>query len=137
MKKVESERDTMVTRRLYLGYCALGLLYVLVKIAFVAAGYLHTGAIAHGAVPAVCTVLVGGLAAKRAAAGTGQHPYQRLLMILPILIFVITPGFVYLKQGRDQWLTQGRFPVLIIYACLSATQLFLALRAKRVQAEQA
>jgi hypothetical protein len=123
--------DAVAARRLYLGYCAIGALYVLVKVAFVAAGYLHLGAIAHGAIPAACTMPAGWLAAKRTGPGPAQRRHQCLLVALPVLIFVITPGFMFLKQGSDQWLTQGRLPVLVIYACLSAIQLLLALLAKR------
>ncbi len=33
---------------------------------------------------------------------------------------------MYWKQGQSEWLTEGRLPVLIIYECLSALQIGIA-----------
>jgi hypothetical protein len=48
----------MTHRQLYVWYIALGTMYVLVKIIFVAAGYLHLGAITHGMIPGVLNALL-------------------------------------------------------------------------------
>jgi uncharacterized membrane protein len=124
-----------VTRkRLYLSYCVIGALYLLVKIAFVAGGYLHPGAIAHGAVPAAVTVAAGILAARSAEPAARESSYHRLMLVLPVLIFVITPAFMYLKQGSGRWLADGRSAVLVIYECLALGQIALAVVAARGRA---
>jgi hypothetical protein len=50
---------------------------------------------------------------------------QLILTILPVLILIITPIFMYI-QMKEQWLSNGRLSVLIIYSLLSLIQLFLA-----------
>jgi len=120
----------MNRNRLYLTYCVLGLMYLLVKIVWVAAGYLHPGAIAHGAVPAVLTVVVGLLGIKEAGTSTGWSRRHRLMLILPVLAFVITPLFMYFKQGSE-WLTEGRLSVLVVYELLALGQVALAVVAGR------
>jgi cell division protein FtsW (lipid II flippase) len=114
-----------------LAYCAAGALYVLVKVAFVAWGYLHPGAIWHGAIPAAATLLAG--VAAQAWCKQGKVPgwSRRVLVALPVLIFTVTPVFMYLKQGADRWLTEGRMPVLVIYEFLALAQLALAWAAVR------
>ncbi len=121
------------SKGLYLAYLGIGSLYLLVKVGFVLSGYLHLGAIAHGAVPAVCTMLAAGLALQQSARGTVAQRLQHLLIALPLLVFGITPLFMYLKQGSARWLTQGRLPVLVLYECMAALQLLLALRAGAVR----
>jgi hypothetical protein len=116
----------MQSERFYWGYCLLGLLYVLVKIVFVAADQLPAGAIAHGAIPAFFTILVGILAANDAS----KKRYWGLLMALPIMVITISPPFMYIKKGSE-WLTEGRLPVLIIYMCIALIQLVMAVVAAR------
>jgi len=115
----------MNKKRLYLAYCVLGLMYLIVKIVWVAAGYLHPGAIAHGAIPAVLTVIVGLLGIKEAGKSTGWSWRHRLMLAMPILAFVITPLFMYLKQGSECWLIQGRLSVLVVYELLALGQVAL------------
>jgi hypothetical protein len=115
------------TIRLLTGYIILGILYVLVKVIFVAGGYLHMGAIAHGAIPAVLTVLAGIMAWRAAGKGSGFAAWKRVLSILPVLSLVITPVFMYLKTGPEEWLTEGRMPVLVIYQVIALLQLLVAL----------
>jgi hypothetical protein len=104
-------------------YIALGALYVLVKIAFVGAGYLHPGAIAHGAVPAVVTVVTGSLL----LAGKSARAWLRASWAVPLLVLVITPLFMYLKKGGE-WLTEGRLAVLVIYEAFALAQCVLGAR---------
>jgi membrane protease YdiL (CAAX protease family) len=119
----------MSKRTLYVIYIFIGILYVAVKIGFVSAGYLHLGAIVHGAIPAIITIVVGLLALRENKSDLGKNLWRRIALIVPILVFVITPIFMYLKQG-DQWLTEGRLPVLIIYECFAVLQFIIVLRAK-------
>jgi uncharacterized membrane protein len=98
---------------------------VIVKIIFVIAGYLHTGAIFHGLIPAALTV-TGGFLALREKTRRTRTLWHTILIILPILSFVLTPVYMYLKQ-REMWLTNGRLEVLIIYEILAVVQFVLAL----------
>jgi hypothetical protein len=111
---------------LYWIYIVIGVLYVAVKVGFVSAGYLHTGAIAHGAVPTVLTVAAGVMAIRRIRDSSGTV-LKQLMTVLPILIFVITPVFMYLKMG-DQWLANGRLSILVVYECLVVIQFVTAVR---------
>ena len=56
----------MEKKKLYFYYIGLGILYVAIKIVFVSFGYLHLGAIAHGSIPAILTVLISLFAMKEA-----------------------------------------------------------------------
>jgi hypothetical protein len=121
----------MSQKQLYGSYIAIGFLYVAIKIIFVLAGYLHLGAIWHGLVPAVLTTAAGVLAMR------GDKPAQRsrwysVLVILPILVLVTTPPFMYWKQ-RELWLAEGRLPVLIIYECMALLQIAIAVGLKGKQ----
>lgn len=120
----------MNTTRALKAYLVIALLYTVIKIVFVSAGYLHIGAIAHGAVPTLLMGGVGLLALKSA------RDYSRLMLVLPILLFLITPPFMYFKQGAA-WLDEGRLPVLIIYEVMAISQIFIArqLSRRRVAAE--
>jgi hypothetical protein len=111
---------------LYGWYIAIGFLYVIVKIIFVARGYLHTGAIFHGLIPAALTVTAGfwALSVSKRRTGVLQH---KILIVLPVLSLIVTPVYMYLKE-REMWLANGRLPVLIIYEILAAVQLIMALR---------
>ena len=111
----------------YYIYMSIGLMYVGIKIIFVSSGYLHPGAIAHGAIPAILTLLAGILSLKERSKNTGQLICHKLNIIFPLLILIITPIFMYIKMGSDKWLTEGRFPVLIIYLAFAITQIGISL----------
>jgi hypothetical protein len=121
---------------LYRTYLILGVMYVIVKIIYVSLGYLHLGAIAHGAIPAVLTLLAGTFTWRASNREKNSHTWNRILLILPILAFVITPLFMYLKMGPGKWLTEGRASVLAIYLFMAAVQsliAFILLRKHRKQ----
>jgi hypothetical protein len=124
MKTVQRKEGTAKEKHLYFGYVIIGILYIAIKLVYVLAGYLHIGAIAHGAIPAVLTAAVGIYAMSRNKGNQLNSVWHWVLMVLPVLIFFITPLFMYLKQG-EMWLANGRFSVLIIYECLAIMQ-FLA-----------
>ncbi len=110
-------------------YITLGVLYVLTKIAFVFAGYLHTGAILHGLIPAIFTVVVG-FSALNSLQKSNAAIWHKLMIIFPALILLLTPIYMYFKEKGD-WLINGRLEVLIIYEIIALIQLFIALRAFR------
>ncbi len=120
----------MNKKTFYFVYIGIGLVYVIIKLIFVAAGYLHTGAIYHGLVPAVLMSCVGLIALGRLKKEGPGSSLRLALILMPLLLFVITPPFMYVKQGSE-WLTEGRLPVLIIYEVLSAFQFVYALRNRR------
>lgn len=109
----------------YNWYIVIGFLYVIVKIIFVLAGYLHTGAIFHGLIPTALTV-AGGFLALREFKPNASSVWHIILVILPIISFVLTPIYMYLRE-HEMWLTNGRLEVLIIYEMLAAAQLIIAL----------
>ncbi len=111
----------------YRGYILLGVLYVLIKIGFVSAGYLHPGAILHGFIPSVLTFIAGAFALKECQKPTGTF-WHKTMMVLPVLIFIITPIYMFLKE-KSEWLAQGRLAILIVYGLLAILQFLLALRA--------
>lgn len=115
----------MENRKHYFNYIGLGFLYLAVKIVFVSFGALHLGALAHGAVPAVLTVLAGYLALQEAANGRGQRLWHWVIVVFPVLTFVITPLYMYYLQG-DQWLTNSRLPVLVIYEIIALLQVAIS-----------
>ncbi|PID82361.1 MAG: hypothetical protein CSB16_01295 [Clostridiales bacterium] len=106
-------------------YIVLGALYVFVKIVFVLSGYLHLGAILHGLIPSVVTMVVGYLALMSLKKTSVFWP--KLMVFLPILILVITPLYMFLRE-RSNWLTNGRLEVLIIYEVLAIFQILIALK---------
>jgi len=119
-------------KSLYLGYIAVGVLYVAVKVAYVLAGYLHPGAIAHGAIPAVITTIVGTLALRESVAVTQKRIWHTLAVVSPLLVLVITPLYMFIKHdGSMAWLAGGRLSVLIIYECLAIVQLVAAVAGGR------
>lgn len=120
----------MTNRQLYVWYIAAGIMYVLVKIIFVATGYLHLGAITHGMIPGVLTVLAG-VFVLRKTSRPHKTVWSLILVILPVLVLLATPPFMYAKQGPT-WLDNGRLPVLIIYECLALFQLLVAVRARKL-----
>lgn len=109
----------------YCSYIVIGFLYVVVKIIFVLAGYLHTGAIFHGLIPTALTVAGGFLAFHESKLDTGNL-WHVILVILPIISFMLTPIYMYLRE-YETWLTNGRLEVLIIYEMMAAVQLIIAL----------
>ena len=120
----------MKYRQLFYLYFAIALSYVVIKIVFVSAGYLHLGAIWHGAVPAV---LIGGtvlMALTTDESREGTRFWRDLMIVLPVLLFIITPLFMYAKQG-ELWLAEGRLPVLVFYECMAVIQFFIALTIKK------
>jgi hypothetical protein len=114
----------MSKKQLYWSYIVIGILYVVIKIVFFSLGYLHLGAIWHGLVPAVLTTAAGLFVMRNRAAA--QKPFWYwVLIILPVLVLITTPPFMYWKQ-RGEWLTEGRLPVLIIYEGLALLQAAIA-----------
>jgi len=111
----------------YYIYMSIALLYVVVKIIFVSAGYLYPGAIIHGVIPAVPTLLSGILSLKERGNNKGQVIWHKINIIFPLLILVFTPVFMYFKMGSDKWLTEGRLPVMILYFAFAITQLIISL----------
>ncbi len=115
----------MEKKKFYFYYIGLGILYVAVKIVFVSFGYLHLGAIAHGSIPAVLTILVCLFANKKNTNKFQKYMWHWLMLILPLLVLIITPLYIYLKSG-DTWLVNGRLSVLIIYEIMAIIQLIIA-----------
>ncbi len=114
-------------KKLYRYYIGIGLLYVLVKILFVSFGYLHLGAILHGLIPSIITILTGLIALRHINTNNGKSILlARIALVLPILIFITTPVYMYLKAGADMWLTNGRSQVLVIYELLAILQFAIA-----------
>ncbi|PID37055.1 MAG: hypothetical protein CR993_01965 [Rhodobacterales bacterium] len=103
-------------------WLALGASYLIVKLIWVGAGYLHLGAISHGAVPAVI-MLAFGLWFWR-----NQPRGAVWLLILPLLTLIITPPFMYWKQGGAEWLTNGRGSVLVVYTLIALVQAWIGRR---------
>ncbi len=112
----------------YTIYILIGALYVLIKIAFVLAGYLHPGAILHGLIPGSFTVVAGLLALTEHKKSTGIV-WHKIIMVLPVLIFIMTPIYMFIKEKED-WLINGRLEVLIIYEVMAVIQFLMALNAK-------
>lgn len=110
----------------YYSYIIIGALYLLIKVIFVAAGYLQISAIAQGAIVAVPITLVGILSLIERK-NSNRKIWHIFLIILPILAFSITPIYMYLRMGSEQWLTEGRLTVLIIYEVFSAVQLLFSI----------
>ncbi len=119
MNKEQVEKN----KNLYSVYIVIGALYVLVKIGLVTAGYLHAGAILHGLIPAVITIVVALLAFRK----SNSSVWNKIMPVLPVLIFVITPMYMYLKE-KSEWLINGRLEVLIIYEIMAIVQLIIALK---------
>ncbi len=111
----------MSKKMFYFIYIGIGLLYVIIKLIFVSAGYLHVGAIFHGLVPTVLMTAAGISGLKSLKTGKVSRKVRFVIIILPALLFIITPPFMYFKQGGE-WLTQGRLPVMILYQILAAIQ---------------
>ncbi len=122
MNNTKTEKSSNV----YAVYMALGVLYVLVKIGFVLAGYLHLGAILHGLIPAVITVAVGFLSLSEFNKSGGSL-WHGIMVVVPALIFITTPIYMYVREGAN-WLTNGRLQVLVIYQLMAAVQFFIASR---------
>lgn len=116
----------------YLGYIGVGVLYVVVKVAYVLAGYLHPGAIAHGAIPTVITTNVGIFALLESVAVSQKRFWRTLAVVSPVLVFAITPLYMFIKHdGSMAWLAGGRLSILMIYECLAIVQLVAAVAAVR------
>jgi hypothetical protein len=112
----------MKKNNLYCIYIFIGTLYTIVKIGFVSFGYLHVQAIAHGGIPAILTVVAGVLAFRN----PHKPAWQWLMLVFPIVIFLITPVFMYIKAG-EQWLSNGRLHVLILYEVMAILQALIAI----------
>ena len=124
--ELKMNNKTKNMKILYKYYIGIGLLYVVVKIIFVSLGYLHPGAILHGVIPGVLTISVGFLSLRKIVKNGQKMFWHKTLLILPLLIFIITPVFMYFKMGAEEWLINGRLPVLIIYEILAIIQLVIA-----------
>lgn len=109
----------------YFSYIGLGILYIVVKIVFVSFGYLHLGAILHGSIPAILTILACLFAIKEKGTNFKKLTWHWLMIILPLLILVTTPLYMYLREG-SMWLVNGRLPVLIIYEIAAIIQFAIA-----------
>jgi hypothetical protein len=114
------------------GYLIISLMYVLVKVVFVAFGYLHLGAILHGLVPAVLMIAAGIICWKSSFGDQFGAACFWILVLLPLLTLIITPPFMYFKQG-ELWLDDGRLPVLIIYEVLAVIQIMLILNLRKLK----
>ena len=113
-------------KNLYKNYIVIGFLYIAVKIIFVSFGYLHPGAILHGVIPAILTISAAFLCLRKFVKSGQKSFCYNILLILPLLILIITPVFMYFKMGAEKWLINGRLPVLIIYEILAIMQLVIA-----------
>ncbi len=113
-------------KKLYNIYILIGSFYVLIKIAFVLAGYLHPGAILHGLIPALIAIVVGMLAIKEVKQ-SNTIIWHKILVLVPTLIFIITPLYMFFKE-KEQWLINGRLEVLILYEIMAVIQLIIALK---------
>ena len=120
----------MNKKRLYIGYISIGILYILVKMVFVLSGYLHPGAIMHGAIPGILTIAVGFFAKKENIINPQKQIWHKVMITLPFLVLIITPLYMYIRE-QEMWLDHGRFPVLIIYECLAILQIILAFGSRR------
>ncbi len=121
-----NSEQTQKSKSSYVVYMVLGALYVLVKVAFVSAGYLHPGAILHGLIPAGVTIVVGFLA-QRAVKESADLLWYRIMLFAPILIIIATPVYMFIRE-RAAWLTNGRLEVLIIYEVMAVIQALIAFR---------
>ncbi len=113
-------------KNIYTIYILIGVLYVLIKIVFVMAGYLHLGAILHGLIPSVIAIAVGFMA-LREFTNMKAVIWHKVMVTVPVLIFAITPVYMFIKEG-ESWLINGRLEVLIIYEILSLIQFLIALK---------
>ncbi len=120
----------MSKQNFYWLYIIIGIAYVAIKIIFVMAGYLHLGALWHSLVPAVLTSAVGVFGLTRTIAPARKPILYWILIILPVLVLITTPPFMYWKQ-RELWLAEGRLPVLIIYEIMAVGQIAIALHLRR------
>ena len=111
----------------YYIYIAIGVMYVLVKIIFVSFDYLPSGAIAHGSIPAILTVIVGVLSLKERKKNANKSIWHWINIVFALLVFIITPMYMYIKMGGELWLSEGRLPVLIIYECSAIIQFVTAI----------
>ncbi len=110
---------------LLVAWLALGLSFLIVKLIWVGAGYLHAGAITHGAVPAAITLGFGLWYARTRPSGAVW------LVILPALTLLLTLPFMLWKQGAAEWLTQGRVSVLAVYELVALFQTWIGWRLLR------
>jgi hypothetical protein len=110
----------------YISYIIIGVLYVVVKIIFISLGYLHTGAVFHGLIPAILTISVGVVAFSSANKGSKNLFWQKSMLVLSALSLFLTPLYMHMRKG-DQWLTEGRLEVLLIYELLASVQIIIAL----------
>ncbi len=116
-------------KKLYKYYIGIGLLYVLVKILFVSFGYLHLGAILHGLIPSILTILAGFIIVRNIRSNKKKGIlWIRIAMLFSVLVFVMTPIYMYFKEGAEIWLSNGRLQVLIIYEILAILQFIIIFR---------
>ena len=66
---------------LYFIYIIIGLLYIVVKIIFVALGYLHLGAIGHGAIITAPITLAGILSLKERSESFNRRIWHRIIIV--------------------------------------------------------
>ncbi|PID84922.1 MAG: hypothetical protein CSB13_10635 [Chloroflexi bacterium] len=125
----------MSEKNLYVSYIVIGIAYVVFKIGFVMAGYLHLGAISHGLVPAVLTTAAGLWGLRNMTNPEQKSWLHWTLIILPVLVLITTPPFMYWKQGSELWLTNGRFPILVLYEIMALGQIGIALSIRRHKAQ--
>lgn len=110
----------------YYIYIGLGIMYLVLKIIYVLAGFLCVGAIAHGAIPAVLTTFAAIFAIRENNINSQKSFWHWLIVILPLLVLFITPPFMYIQKG-DAWIANGRLSVMVIYECIAIVQFILAI----------
>lgn len=114
----------MTKKQFFNWYMLIGILYVVVKVIFVAFGLLRPQAIIHGLIPGLLTIVAGFVCKRNANQQTNKKPCKWLLLLLPALVLVTTPPYMYL-QMREEWLSNGRLPMLIIYEAFALIQIYL------------
>jgi hypothetical protein len=125
VRAAQIKGENYTVNRYYLTYIVLGILFVVVKIAFVSFGYLYLGAIAHGSIPGVLTVLACFFSIRENRNYPGNLFWHFSMLILSLLTLISTPIYMYTRAG-DAWLANGRLPVLIIYLIIATIQSTIA-----------
>jgi hypothetical protein len=96
-------------------------------------GFLHTGALLHGLIPSVLTILATFFALKEFKNTPDRIFWHMIIVILPVITSFVTPAYMYVIQGPTEWLTKGRLPVLIIYECLAVFQFITAVIIRKLK----
>jgi hypothetical protein len=89
----------MKKRGAHAAYIGIGALYVVVKVIFISMGYLHRGAIIQGLIPALLTVASGALAVRETKTDAKRLYWNRVVLVLPVLVLAATPLYMYPEAG--------------------------------------